>query len=240
MSPLLVLIATAALGIEVGWEPLADGGHEYMIQLEPELVDLLKRGTDEITSEVPPQINVRRYRIFVGSGKLARIDGQRQPAAEPAAPHLPPAEAPHKPELSPPAETDLNSADSLRSGENQRRTAAHPEDTIPSAASAVPAAQAGAQEMPGPLSDGLKRAKPLASASFNAPPAADHAKKHEPQSNHDRASVPEEAKPWTAFLVVAVLLCCSLGGNIYLAWIAWDARSRYRDTAARLRAVAAA
>ena len=75
MSPLCMLVAVAALGIEVGWKPLAEGGHEYTIEIEPGLLDVLKQGTHEITSEVPPGLDVRSYRIMCGTGKVPRIDG---------------------------------------------------------------------------------------------------------------------------------------------------------------------
>ncbi len=75
MCPLVLLIATAAVGIEVGWEPLAEGGHEYTIQIEPQLLDVLKRGTDEIVSEVPPQVHISRLRVIGGTGTLPQVDG---------------------------------------------------------------------------------------------------------------------------------------------------------------------
>jgi len=68
----LVLLTTAALGIDVGWQPLESGGLEYIIQIDPEMVDLLRDGK-EIVSEVPPAIGaVRTYRIRIGEGSLPR------------------------------------------------------------------------------------------------------------------------------------------------------------------------
>ena len=72
MNGLLILVTSAALGIEVGWEPLPEGGHEYTIQIEPQLLEVLQRGEDEIFSDVPPELDVRRYRLMVGTGKLGR------------------------------------------------------------------------------------------------------------------------------------------------------------------------
>jgi hypothetical protein len=37
------------------------------------------------------------------------------------------------------------------------------------------------------------------------------------------------------FFVALVLLCCSLGANIYLAWAAWHARSQYRSIISNVR-----
>jgi hypothetical protein len=44
----------------------------------------------------------------------------------------------------------------------------------------------------------------------------------------------EPNRPWLPFSVAMVLLCCSLGGNLYLGWIAAEARKRYRQVAAKL------
>jgi hypothetical protein len=90
MTPVVILTVVAALGIEVGWEPLAEGGHEYTIQIEPQLLDLLRQGK-EIVSEVPPQLHITRYRVTVGTQKLAQVDGDPQPtrAASQPANHTP-------------------------------------------------------------------------------------------------------------------------------------------------------
>jgi hypothetical protein len=273
MSPLLVLIATAtaAVGIEVGWEPLPDGGHEYSIQLEPDLCDLLRRGTDEITSEVPPNINVRRYRMFVGTGKLPKIDGPAQP---PGAPEFPPEPPAHKPAASTPATGQLEPPDNPASPEGQRRTADHRGLDFP-----APPHQAASEQghAPGHLSTDGEHPAPLEPASFAEPDETRHGKaadsgkhdgakadttahggakqdlgKHgadaqgadthgangsaakgdEPKGNHTAS---EEERPWLPFSIAVTLLACSLGGNVYLAWIAWEARGRCRETLARLR-----
>jgi hypothetical protein len=74
---------------------VADGGHEYTIRIEPSLVDVLKGGS-ELVSDVPEHIRVRRVRISVGTGALARIDGEpAEPAPDRAGPGAaPPAEIP--------------------------------------------------------------------------------------------------------------------------------------------------
>ena len=46
MNAVLLLIATSAVGVDVGWLPLSDGGVEYIIQIEPELVDTLLKKND--------------------------------------------------------------------------------------------------------------------------------------------------------------------------------------------------
>jgi len=84
MNGLILTMALAAAGVEYGWKPHEDGGLEYIIQVEPELLDSLRRGM-EITSEIHPQaVHARRFRIRVGSGAVPREghaaeEGEAQP-----------------------------------------------------------------------------------------------------------------------------------------------------------------
>ena len=81
MNALFVMVVTAAVGVEAGWQPLPGGGREYTIQLEPQLLRMLESGTEEIVSEVPAEIDVRRYRIIVGTGQLPRDAGPQARAS---------------------------------------------------------------------------------------------------------------------------------------------------------------
>ena len=66
-----VLAAFSALWIDYGWQPLAGGGNEYIIQVPPELIDTLD--SEGIESYVPPGVeNIRRIRIMVGREPLPR------------------------------------------------------------------------------------------------------------------------------------------------------------------------
>jgi hypothetical protein len=38
----------------------------------------------------------------------------------------------------------------------------------------------------------------------------------------------EQPKPWLPLTLALTGLCGSLGGNLYLAWLYWEARLRYR------------
>jgi hypothetical protein len=62
------------VGINVGWEPLPEGGMVYIIQLDPQTLEALKSG-EPILSDVPPRAgDVRTYKIIMGSDKPPRID----------------------------------------------------------------------------------------------------------------------------------------------------------------------
>lgn len=72
MHALAVLLTVTSLGVEYGWHNLDGQETEYVIQIEPNLLELLRNG-DEVVSEVASEVaDVRRFRIRVGAGKLPR------------------------------------------------------------------------------------------------------------------------------------------------------------------------
>ncbi len=69
---LVMCVPGLALGIDVGWQPLPEGGMEYIIQIEPELLDSLRSG-QPLQSDIPPQVrDIRAYRIVVGDQPVPR------------------------------------------------------------------------------------------------------------------------------------------------------------------------
>jgi hypothetical protein len=248
MTHIMVLLAATALGVEAGWQPLPQGGHEYTIQIEPSLVNLLQSGND-IVSEVPAQVDVRRFRIKLGSGKLARIDGPSgAPVAEASPPPAHPADAVAKESTAPLWNDESDQTPTFGSTEEAKapsdESLAMPDlpppptdDTAsPSPAPSEPAMPANFQEPPAdaqPLAD--PSASPAApSSAAQAPVSTDDAQSHDTQKPA-LASGGDAEKPWLPLLLVIVFLACSLGANLYLGWIAYDARHRYRDALARVR-----
>lgn len=74
----VLCLATLAWGIEVGWQRLPDGQMEYIIQIEPHVLEAL-RGGEEIVSDIPPGLRgVRSYRIRVGTDEVPR-EGRLEP-----------------------------------------------------------------------------------------------------------------------------------------------------------------
>jgi hypothetical protein len=70
MTGVLVCLSAAVLGVDFGWQPLADGGVEYIIQIEPQMLDSLQDG-QSLSSALPAfGHNIRRYRIVVGTADL--------------------------------------------------------------------------------------------------------------------------------------------------------------------------
>ncbi|HEY4760489.1 MAG TPA: hypothetical protein VIH42_07910, partial [Thermoguttaceae bacterium] len=69
----VIWFSTMIVGINVGWQPLPEGGTEYIIQLDPQSLEALKAG-ETILSDVPPSAgDVRTYKIIMGTKKLPRI-----------------------------------------------------------------------------------------------------------------------------------------------------------------------
>jgi hypothetical protein len=217
MTPLMVLIATAAVGIEVGWQPLPEGGHEYTIQIEPQLLRTLE--THDITSEVPPQLNVRRYRITLGSGKLSRIDGAPTQSLE---------QPQEQPTLAAGQENPIESP-SPDAADESREPKEHPNALTVEPEPSTDHPTAAGAHIPANFTESPRHAKQLENkpVGFDSEPQGRSAEK--PTLSAD------PSRPWLPFLIAAVLLSCSLGANIYLGWIAWDARSRYRNVVATLR-----
>ncbi len=219
MQALLVLVTAATLGVEVGWEPLPDGGHEYTIQLEPQLLQVLQRGQD-LVSDVPPELHIRRYRVTVGSGKLAQVAGKpsQQHATESPQEHH---QANTEAQSSFPPVVELPDAPLATNGEEQT-------------ASENPAYPIS--DMPATLPDDLDRGKPVQPAGYNKDPENRNAEKPSLPPGTDATNTIESARPWLPLLIAAGLLCGSLGGNVYLGWIAWHAHGRYRNAVSKFRA----
>jgi len=257
MNAIAILVALSATGIEVGWQPLDSGGFEYTIQIEPELADTFVHGDHEIVSSVPSQIDVRQYRIVVGRGKLPRVEAAAGQARVRAAPQTRPAAdaAPIEPQLveEPPsrAQVALPAAGAAPTEDNSLRDLPPPPTADPEPPMEdLPRATVDAdppRDLPSNLRESI--ARPREPAESPPAPSAEVAPKlltsrpedtalatqaNRLQTENKRGGAAEPARPWTAFVVALVLLCCSLGANAYLGWIAWEARSRYRQALSRL------
>ncbi len=250
MTALIILMAASAVGVEAGWEPLSEGGHEYTIQIEPSLISVLQNGSD-IVSEVPAQVDVRRFRIKLGTGSLSRIDGppRSEPTESLAAPSPPARDVAAADELAPawPATQPFEQGDEPPAVE-----AAPPDDSLalPSFEPA-PADESFGQEhaetqpsnaeteptVPAKFEQPAEDAQPLAG---DASSATDVPQSHDARKPRLDAVAGEPERPWMLLLVVVVFLACSLGANVYLGWLAWEARHRLRDSLARFRTAAPA
>lgn len=270
MNVILIAVATTALGVDIGWQPLSDGGSEYIIQIEPQLLTTLKNGND-LTSEVPAWLNVRRYRITVGTGELPQ--DPKQPPAEPARAQSRSAPAAKDPRTEQPSAADENAfktqadrptgsaanAPGSTGGTAAKgpalgnpTEAAGNDETIfkshgsfPSLKPIDPASEAprlpakqpahAGEQPPAELSPD-PRSGPLAGqrVTFDDHAGGSHRAAKPPHMAADAetpahtAEAAPASKPWLPLVLTILALLVSLGGNIYLGWVAWEARYRYR------------
>ena len=206
MCGVVFCVATVALGVEVGWKRLPDGGLEYIIQFEPEMLEALKAGED-FMSDIPPSVRgVRSYRITVGTGEVPREGALEEDSDWPSSPKTPISEPERSPGV-PPSEPGGRApgvASSAVPG-----TLTPPEDVKP-----LP----GFREKPAAFIE-HETTEPSLSARKEASP--------EPQKT-------EPPKPWLALTLALAASFGSFGGMLYLGWIAWEYRRRYRGVLQRV------
>jgi len=185
MCKAVLVAAAVALGIDAGWQPLPEGGLEYIIQIEPPMLESLKAG-EVIGSDIPPMLkDIRSYRIIVGTGDLPRELGpEPAPKPEPPGPSEP-LESAGDPSVFPRAEVP--------------RELTPPPDTRP---------------LPEQL------------AVFNEEPDA-RASRVPAEKDDAESSEPRSSKPWLPLTLALAGLFGSVGGMLYLGWVAWDYRRRY-------------
>jgi hypothetical protein len=236
----VVLLAAAAIGLDYGWQPLDDGGFEYIIQIEPELLDSLQAG-EALRSDLPPFLrDVRSYRIQVGRGQVPRLGNPQaavvqtpvttpQQTAEPPEPvkQEPPIRAPGnrwtpygEPSQEPPAQPPR---DSQRYHDYRTET---PKPKLP----------AEPQQLPRPVDDDTPRRiqpDPATTAMVQQISAYGAGDTKTPESkaaggpSANKASVAEApAKPWLPLTFTLLGLFVSLGGNAYLGLQWWSIRLR--------------
>ena len=202
----VLCFCAAVVGIDVGWQPLQEGGTEYIIQLDPQSLETLKAG-EPIQSDIPPGAgDVRSVKFYLGAEKPPRIS---PPSKSIQSPPVNTADGARMPASNLPEIQD----DSAVKLPNQR--AATPVQSTPFPRTLIP--------------DPAVKPLTARSAAFNEP--ADGTAKSEPTSqNRSEGKKEEPAKPWIPLILVSLGLFASLGGNAYLTWIFADLRRRYRAT----------
>jgi hypothetical protein len=186
MCGTVLWVAAVALGIDVGWQPLPGGGMEYVVQLEPQTVELLRSGV-EIPSDIPAYLkDVRRLRITVGNAPLAR----KIPAETVSGPAFPAAPGEALRRLAPSQRASYLFLDTLF-------PPYHPVSVRPPEVRAESRPRTEAARLLEEI-----RPKPAGERPLAEPPLS-----------------------WT--LTVGALIA-SAAAAIFLAWIAWEYRIRYR------------
>ncbi len=217
------LLTVSMIGVDVGWRPTAAGSLEYIIQIEPEMLERLEAG-HEITSTIPPALRgVRQYRIKVGTEPLPQEGTPPAPVTDTPTTDLPAGENANAPR-------ELGSGPELPSMDS-RELADHQEPAVPPSA---PPTRFDPEVRPavGLLHAGeraaTRAAEPGALApadEVNSAPAPKTPSTYQPLAPaHQQPSAPT-GRFWTAALLG---LFASLGGNVFMGWVSWSQRSRHR------------
>lgn len=81
----VVWFVSRAGAVDFGWQTVSGGGIEYIVQVEPDLIDSFRQ--EGFTSEVPAGLrDIRRIRIEVGSGRLPNQGDLKGPTIAAATP----------------------------------------------------------------------------------------------------------------------------------------------------------
>lgn len=201
MAGSLVCLVTLTLGMDVGWRQLPDGGMEYIIQIEPHVLDSLRMGA-EIESDIPPNVrDLRKYRIVVGTGKLPRDAS---------------IESPPEQSLSPQAQSADPEAASARYGETSPQFPpwTHAPKTLPPSTDMH--RLGGFPEKPiGFVESREVESRPVVNQG-------------EAGESEKAAELEEPETPaGTVSLTLAALSASCVGGMFFVGWVAWDYRRQY-------------
>jgi hypothetical protein len=249
----ILLIPAAARAVTFGWQELPDGGIEYLVQVEPDLLDSFRK--EGFASDIPKGLrDIRRIQIVVGVGQLPHQGDVNGP--QPAAVEQP---VEHKATDSvPPLLPQQASSDPSSSSQTSADPAVPDRGATDKGASAVAeAARDFTQPLPFFQSGSAKHIHPMeampgeassgsadASAGSRASPASAAVETAEqPRLNNGEGGVsagygsaPDgqgdtmtgAPKPWLPLMGALLCLFASLAANVYLVWIHVAVRAKYR------------
>jgi hypothetical protein len=249
----VLLVPAAANAVTFGWQELPEGGIEYLVQVEPDLLDSFHK--EGFASDIPKGLrDIRRIRIVVGQGRLPHqgdINGPQSAAVEQPAGHkspdsvppLLPQETRSEPPVSSQTNTDTNLADRGASDNGAPVAEAAHDFTQP-----LPFFQSGSakhihpmEAMPGNASSestegssGVNHASPASAALETT--EQPRLNKGEGGVSAGYGSAPDgqgdttaaAAKPWLPLMGALLCLFASLAANVYLIWNHMAVRAKYQ------------
>jgi hypothetical protein len=201
MHAIMLGVTWGLMGLNVGWRALPGGGVEYIIQIAPHELDIFKQDKS-IEGDVPAHLrDIRSYRIVVGNEVLPRQDPPKPPPTRTASLDLP-------------------------AGPSAKRGASgyYPFTGLTSWWEKYPFAKASPPESAKRTSD----TPSAGSKTLSSDRKIDEKKPDDKTAKSQHPATKEAARPWLPFTVAVVALFGSLGGNLYLGWITWETRKRYR------------
>jgi len=207
MIAIATLLAASTVGIETGWQPIEADQLEYIIRIEPQLIEAMRRG-EPVTSEIPPQLrDVRRYRIVIGGGESG---GEALPRIN--LPQPPPNELESSRERT--MSDEAEPGESANTSEH-KTSVVEDQEVQPAGARLVLPAPSAADTSEENSGTAVATADEIAGSSQD-----------DSLSTSETSVV--ESKQWWVWSLVLVGLFASLGGNVFLAWMTVDTRTKYR------------
>ena len=189
MSPTLTCLALALVGVDLGYQPASNGGTEFIIQISPATLQVLRPG-DPIEVDVPREAQGLRpslFRIATGNEQLPHVVSGALLNAPTAAPIV--QASPVMPAMA----------------------------TAPTSSSAIPSPSSLVQAKPT-----VAHTRPL----LDANPATTAGSKSWGLAPLNPNGGPSQLdRPWLGMWLFVIALVAS---NVYVAWLFWDARQRYR------------
>jgi len=212
----IALAVACTMGIDVGWQPVEDGpGVEYILQLDAESLEVLQGG-EMFVSDIPAQVkDIRRLQISFGTRKLPR----RLPKA-----------------ISPPPVAIKTP------GEPNRFTPEEGSQPIVPPTESGTQLVAGAEPAPSKAKKQGEASKLLATESVSSLDALMKTKGTGTSDTGATASkeplplvdASAEPRPWVPLVGAVLGLFGSLGANVFLGWLWFGERTRYRKALARM------
>jgi hypothetical protein len=240
LAAIVALVASAAAAparaVTFGWRELQDGGFEYIVQVEPALVDAFREKgfSSYIPKDVPKFSHIT---LKIGEEKLPNegtlppppvAPEPRQKIAEPD----PMASVPSVPKGEEPASGE-------RLTEFQAPPNAKPIDINPFSSAF------NRKEVPTTIDPTPPAASnPPVAETAKEPPLAKDENKGEPVKTDKPVIETESAagtsRPWMPLMLTLVALFASIGANAYLVWIHQTLRMNYQAVVNRMKGDSAA
>lgn len=228
MSGIYLFVATAALGIDFGWERDAKGNVEYTIRLEPQALDALKSGSD-IFSDLPPALRrVRSYRLTTNAAPLPNQGKLPEDLPEDT----------EKPAIS----AAMTATKPVQTPESSVMPADY--QTAPQGISADPSAGpilGAATGTLAPPQESISLSNDRSLVGNSVPIPVHRATTEDTGSPSDVVPAGVDpngqspGQPWWPLTLCLLGLFASLGGNLFLGWVTAEQRGKYRDLVERLR-----
>jgi hypothetical protein len=243
-NALCFAVALAASSIQWGWQPLPQGGNEYIVQVEPQLADLETFRKQGYFSEIPPQLrDIREIHIVVGSNPLPHQDEipvapAKLPSGVTASPLLPGQPQARSADGAKQAPVGIAAAPAATKPGNIRLTDHHePIGSHAQQSDLAIGANGDTNAMPEHVA---AAGKSEAASEQIAAAKVDRSKLNVPgetaaDSTNQVADAPPASRPWMTLLLVAAGLIVSLSGNVFLGWVHWGTRNQYRALVSQLR-----